>query len=157
MAIQYLQGDVTQPTGEGPRIVVQLCNDLGAWEDPWLQSLSRRWRKPEKAYKKWFKEKGFQPLPLGEVQFVEVVPQCWVANLIGLQRKGRSEALPLVPETAIRQGLQRIALLAHTQGCSIHMSRLGTVKGAQAWTTISRLVKEELIDRGLPVIVYDPA
>jgi hypothetical protein len=157
MAIQYLQGDVTDPSGEGSRIVVQLCNDLGAWEDPWLQAVSRRWRQPEKAYKKWFKENGCQPLPLGEVQFVEVEPQLWVASLIGLQRKGRSEALPLVPEAAIRQGLKRIALLARTQGCSIHMSRLGTVKGAQAWTTISRLVKEELIDHGLPVTVYDPA
>lgn len=29
--INYIRGDATQPAGDGNRIIVHVCNDIGAW------------------------------------------------------------------------------------------------------------------------------
>ena len=31
MSIIYTQGDATQPIGEGTKIIVHVCNDIGGW------------------------------------------------------------------------------------------------------------------------------
>ena len=31
MQINYLKGDATVPLGDGPKIIVHVCNDIGEW------------------------------------------------------------------------------------------------------------------------------
>jgi len=51
MKIEYVKGDATAPTGDGQKIIVHVCNDLGKWGKGFVLAISRRWKTPEKAYR----------------------------------------------------------------------------------------------------------
>ena len=83
MEIQYLTGDATEPAGEGPQIIVHVCNDVGGWGRGFVLAISKRWPEPEERYRSWSHGGTEQPFALGEVQLVHVKESVWVANLIG--------------------------------------------------------------------------
>ncbi|WP_407540165.1 hypothetical protein Q0M94_01845 [Deinococcus radiomollis] len=53
MPIRYVEADATQPTGEGRKILVHVCNDIGAWGRGSVLGLSQRFPEPERRYKAW--------------------------------------------------------------------------------------------------------
>lgn len=30
-SLVYVKGDATRPAGEGPRLIIHCCNDIGVW------------------------------------------------------------------------------------------------------------------------------
>jgi len=44
--IAYVMGDATAPKADGPKIIVHVCNDVGAWGRGFVVALSRRWPEP---------------------------------------------------------------------------------------------------------------
>lgn len=66
--IKYVDGDATQPIGNGNKIIVHVCNDIGAWGKGFVMAISKRWKTPEENYKRWYASKEF--FCLGEVQLV---------------------------------------------------------------------------------------
>lgn len=70
MDICYVFGDATQTQGIGARIIVHVCNDLGRWGKGFVLAL-------------WSRGQAEAPFALGQVQFVEVEPALWVANVLG--------------------------------------------------------------------------
>lgn len=81
--VRYLQGDATRPVGQGPRVIVHVCNDSGGWGKGFVLALSKRWGGPERSYRAWHAGEGQTPFELGGAQFVQVEPDLWVANVIG--------------------------------------------------------------------------
>jgi O-acetyl-ADP-ribose deacetylase (regulator of RNase III) len=79
--IQYIKGDATNPLGNDNKIIVHICNDIGAWGKGFVLAILKRWKAPEKEYKDWYKSK--KNFELGEVQLVQVEENLWVANMIG--------------------------------------------------------------------------
>lgn len=71
---QTLHQKKTRPPGH-------ICNDIETWGKGFVLALSARWKEPEKQYREWFKSEKY--LALGQVQFVRVADNTWVANLIG--------------------------------------------------------------------------
>ena len=57
---------------------------------------------------------------------------------------------------AIRKGLQRVAAKARQLGASVHMPRIGCGLAGGQWEEVAKIV-EELVNRGVPVTVYDLA
>jgi O-acetyl-ADP-ribose deacetylase (regulator of RNase III) len=81
MEIRYVKGDATNPIGQGNKVIVHVCNDVGGWGKGFVMAISKRWKQPENSYREWWKSsRNFE---LGEVQFVQVEPTIWIANLIG--------------------------------------------------------------------------
>ena len=78
MHITYLKGDATNPAAVGNKIIVHVCNDIGGWGKGFVMAISKRWKEPEKKYREWFKAKI--DFSLGEVQFVKVEDDLWIAN-----------------------------------------------------------------------------
>jgi O-acetyl-ADP-ribose deacetylase (regulator of RNase III) len=79
--VNYIVGDATNPQTKGNKIIVHVCNDIGGWGKGFVLAISKRWKQPEQQYRAWFKlEDNFS---LGQVQFVQVEEDLWVANLIG--------------------------------------------------------------------------
>ncbi len=152
--IQYVKGDATKPTGTGTKIIVHVCNDIGAWGKGFVLALSARWPLPEKAYREWFaKSDNFT---LGQVQFVQVEKDIYVANLIG-QRDIVPDAngQPPIRYKAVEEGLEKIALTAAKKNASIHMPRIGCGLAGGQWRLIEPLIKQKLINKNISVIVYD--
>ena len=68
--ITYLKGDATNPTHNGNKIIVHICNDIGAWGAGFVLAISKRWKAREKNYKEWYNSKN--KFELGHVQYVKV-------------------------------------------------------------------------------------
>jgi N12 class adenine-specific DNA methylase/O-acetyl-ADP-ribose deacetylase (regulator of RNase III)/SAM-dependent methyltransferase len=155
MNITYRIGDATQPSGDGSKIIVHVCNDLGGWGKGFVVALSGRWDKPEKRYRAWHSGKESQPFTLGEVQFVQVEDTTWVANLIGQHGMGVRHGVPPVRYDAIRDGLRLVATRAKELGASVHMPRIGCGLAGGKWEEVERIIREELTAQDVAVTVYD--
>ena len=46
MPIAYTTGDATAPEGDGPKIIVHVCNDVGGWGRGFVMAISKRWPEP---------------------------------------------------------------------------------------------------------------
>jgi O-acetyl-ADP-ribose deacetylase (regulator of RNase III) len=155
MRVEYVVGDATVPIGAGPRVIVHVCNDIGGWGRGFVVALSRRWPEPEASYRAWHRGETAIPFELGQVQFVAVGPELWVANLIGQHDIRAHNGVPPVRYNAIREGLGRVAAFAAERGATVHMPRIGAGLAGGSWDTISAIVEAELVARGVAVTVYD--
>ncbi|MFE0801026.1 macro domain-containing protein [Streptomyces sp. NPDC058812] len=153
--ISYVRGDATVPSVKGVKVIAHVCNDLGGWGKGFVLAVSRRWPEPEAAYRAWHRDRATNDFALGAVQFVQVEPYVWVANMIG-QRGMRtgSKGVPVRYE-AIDTALARLADKAAELGASVHMPRIGCGLAGGKWSRVEPLITERLARRGVPVTVYD--
>lgn len=153
-AINYIKGDATAPQQDGNKIIVHVCNDVGGWGKGFVVAISNRWKEPEKQYREWFKSQDhFQ---LGEVRFVRVENDLWVANIIGQHKINKDEhGNPPVRYDAIQQGLEKTAEFAQEIGASVHMPRIGCGLAGGKWDQMEPLIEESLSSQGIAVTVYD--
>ncbi|MFI6089881.1 macro domain-containing protein [Streptomyces sp. NPDC051218] len=153
--ITYVRGDATAPLGKGVKLIAHVCNDLGGWGKGFVVALSRRWPEPEAAYRRWHRERAKNDFGLGAVQFVEVSPYIWVANMIGQHgmRTG-SKGVPVRYE-AIDTALDALADKAAELDASVHMPRIGCGLAGGKWSRVEPLITRRLVERGIGVTVYD--
>ncbi|MGW1885005.1 macro domain-containing protein [Streptomyces sp. NPDC001970] len=153
--ITYVRGDATAPHGKGVKLIAHVCNDLGGWGKGFVVAISRRWPEPEAAYRRWHRERAGNDFGLGAVQFVQVGPYAWVANMVG-QRGMRtgSKGVPVRYE-AIDTALGALGDRAVELGASVHMPRIGCGLAGGKWSRVEPLITERLVARGIPVTVYD--
>ena len=152
--INYVKGDATQPQQNGNKIIVHICNDIGGWGKGFVMAISKRWKAPEKAYRDWYANtKGFA---LGEVQFVQVEEDVWIANLIG-QHKIRKDENGNAPirYNAIAKGLKKVKNKAKELNASVHMPRIGCVLAGGTWENIEPLSLDALVENAIATTVYD--
>jgi O-acetyl-ADP-ribose deacetylase (regulator of RNase III) len=152
--IDYVSGDATAPIGSGQRIIVHVCNDIGAWGKGFVMAVSRKWPLPERHYRNWHRQLG-ENLPLGAVQFVEVAADIRVANLVGQHEIKRQNNETPIRYDAIRVGLASVAGEAVRLRASIHMPRIGTGLAGGSWGKIAQIIEQELCSKGIAVTVYD--
>jgi O-acetyl-ADP-ribose deacetylase (regulator of RNase III) len=133
------------------KIIAHCCNDIGAWGAGFVLALSKRWRAPRQRY-----SEAVGILALGRVQFVEVEPDIIVANIIGQHGVGCDETgAPPIRYEALAKGLQTIADLAKSMGCSVHLPRLGCGLAGGEWAAVEFIINVKLCAAGVPVFVYD--
>lgn len=154
-SIAYVVGDATTPKADGPKIVVHVCNDIGAWGRGFVVALSRRWPEPEQRYRAWHCGEESQPFTLGQVQLVKVEEDTWVANLIGQRDIRASGGLAPIRYAAVREGLRLVSAEARKLGASIHMPRIGCGLAGGRWEEVGPIVEQELATQGISVTVYD--
>ncbi|MGF0175258.1 macro domain-containing protein [Streptomyces sp. Marseille-Q5077] len=153
--ITYVRGDATVPSVKGVKVIAHVCNDIGGWGKGFVLALSRRWPQPEKSYRAWHRERASNDFGLGAVQFVQVEPYVWVANMVGQRgiRTG-SKGVPVRYE-AIDAALERLADRTTELGASIHMPRIGCGLAGGKWSHVEPLITERLVRRRITVTVYD--
>jgi O-acetyl-ADP-ribose deacetylase (regulator of RNase III) len=152
--INYTRGDATQPVAPGNKIIVHVCNDIGGWGRGFVIALSKRWPQPEAEYRKWYASK--KNFILGEVLFVQVEENIWVANMIGQRNITPDEnGNPPVRYEAISQALSKVAAFAAEKNGSVHMPRIGCGLAGGTWDKMEPVIIGELANKGIPVTVYD--
>ena len=154
-AVTYLQGDATCPQAKGVKVIGHICNDLGRWGKGFVLALSERWALPEAEYRAWFAAGRAGGFALGAVQFVQVEPHVWVANMIGQRGVKRGSSGPPIRYPALALCLQRVAAKSLELGASVHLPRIGCGLAGGDWTKIEPLIDEHLVEAGVPVTVYD--
>ena len=153
--IKYLKGDATCPQAKGVKIICHVCNDAGGWGKGFVLALSKRWDELEQAYRAWYASGRDAGFGLGAVQFVQVTPHVWVANLVGQRGTKTGSSGPPVRYDAIAAGLRKVAEKALELAGSVHMPRIGCGLAGGDWAKVEPLILEHLCGRGVSVTVYD--
>ncbi|GAA0116590.1 macro domain-containing protein [Clostridium sp. CTA-19] len=151
--IIYLKGDATTPSIDGNKIIAHICNDIGAWGKGFVLALSKRWNKPEKEYRKWYKDDS--NFELGEVQYVQVSEDIYVANMIGQRDIKRGKSGPPIRYEAVDKCLEKVGEKAVELNATIHMPRIGCGLAGGKWEEIEKLINKNICSRGIDVYVYD--
>lgn len=151
--IIYLKGDATTPSGQGNKIIAHICNDIGAWGKGFVLAVSKRWSEPEREYKKWYKD-GTK-FELGEVQFVQVSEDIYIANIIGQRDIRRGKAGAPIRYEAVDKCLEKVSEKAMELNATIHMPRIGCGLAGGKWEEIEKLIDKNISSKGIDVYVYD--
>lgn len=155
--INYVQGDATQPvppTG----FIVHVNNDQGGWGSGFVVAVSERWPWPEMQYRQWHRD-GFsnmgRPFELGEVAYVTVGANLYVANMIAQHSYSRPGE-PAIRYDALERCLTQVASKAQDHGnAPVHMPRIGCGLAGGDWDEVEAIVIKTLVNNGIPVTVYD--
>lgn len=152
--INYISGDATNPIIDGNKVIVHICNDIGGWGKGFVLAISKRWKQPENEYRKWFNSKD--NFLLGEVQFVQVEDDIWVANIIGQHKINKDENgnAPIRYE-AIKIGLKKVIKFAKENNASAHMPRIGCGLAGGTWDKIEPLINESFLKNNIRTYIYD--
>ena len=156
MEIRYVNGDATQPVSENPVVITHIVNNLGKWGAGFVMALSRRYPQPEREYRRWYRGETGIPWGLGQVQFVEISPRLWVANMIAQHgiRSGQN-GQPPIRYAALSSSLAKVADFALSHQAEVHLPRIGTGLAGGKWEHIAPLLEQELLERGIAVTIYD--
>lgn len=152
MSINYVIGDATCPIKK-PAIIVHIVNNKNAWGAGFVLSLSKRWKKPEQAYR------TMGEYNLGEIDIVYVNETILVVNMIA-QNGFRSKMNPIpLKYTALESCLSKVAAYLHEENpknkkpYSIHMPRIGCGLAGGKWELVEPIIDKALA--GIDVFVYD--
>lgn len=152
--VNYIVGDATNPKKEANKIIVHICNDIGGWGKGFVMAISKRWKEPELKYREWFKTK--ENFELGQVQFVKVENEIWVANLIGQHKINKDEnGNAPIRYDAILSGLELVGQFAIEKNATVHMPRIGCGLAGGTWNEIEPLIEKTLMTNGIETYVYD--
>jgi O-acetyl-ADP-ribose deacetylase (regulator of RNase III) len=153
--LTYVKGDATAPHGKGVKVIAHVSNDAGGWGKGFVLALSRRWKEPERAFRRWYRGRAGNDFALGAVQFVQVDRYIWVANMIGQHGVKTGSNGPPVRYTAIATALAAVGARALELHASVHMPRIGCGLAGGRWEMVAPLVTANLVARGVAVTVYD--
>lgn len=152
--INYLTGDATLPKTQGNKIIVHICNDVGGWGKGFVLAISRRWKEPENRYREWY-DSG-DNFDLGEVQFVQVEDDLWIANIIGQHQLTEDKyGNPPIRYDAVLSGLNKVGEFSLKNEATAHMPRIGCGLAGGSWDRIEPLIVESLTVRCIETFVYD--
>ncbi|MET8575201.1 Appr-1-p processing protein [Streptomyces sp. NPDC005012] len=153
--LTIITGDATNPQAPGRKIIAHVCNDLGGWGKGFVLAISRKWSEPERAYRRWHRERAGNDFGLGAVQFVPVRPDLEVANMVGQRGIRTGSGGPPIRYEAVERCLDALAAHALARGASVHMPRIGCGLAGGRWERIEPIVTRTLCARGVAVTVYD--
>jgi O-acetyl-ADP-ribose deacetylase (regulator of RNase III) len=166
--LKYIKGDATDPQGEGDKLIVHCCNDEGGWGSGFVLAISKRWDKPEKAYREWYRTGlypydftfGLDKFALGQIQCVPVTDDIMVVNLIGQHKTIKTNKKP-IDYKAIESGLDKVRCYCEeytrfwNKDISVHMPKIGSGLAKGDWNTIEKIVIKTLSSKGIDVTVYE--
>lgn len=153
--LNYIKGDATSPQAKGVKMICHICNDLGGWGKGFVVAISRRWKEPEARYRAWHADRNKNDFGLGAVQFVQVEPYIWVANMVAQHGIKHGSSGPPIRYDAVADCLKKVAAQATELRASVHMPRIGCGLAGGDWSHIEPLIVQHLIGAGVAVTVYD--
>ena len=160
--LTFVEGDATEPRGDGVKVIVHCCNDIGAWGAGFVMALEKKWPFCKLNYWHHLKQKGkWDEEPLGTASVGRINEELVFCNLIGQHGVGRDEeGNPPIRYWAIAYGLldmiEGLADEGYPVGSySVHMPRMGCGLAGGEWEVIERIIGDALLSIGVDVTVYD--
>lgn len=156
MEINYIEGSVLEPVGDGHKIIAHVANNSGGWGRGFVLELSKKWEEPERVYRNcWGKAYDHY---LGCCQFVVVEDDTIVCNMIA--QDGYYDRLKNpVPlnYVALETCLTELYEYAQEQGDSVHMPKIGAGLARGDWSKIEEMINAHCEQYKVPTYVYELA
>lgn len=153
--LQYVEGDVTRPIGDGKKVIAHICNNIGAWGAGVSGAIGRAFPAAETHYRNIFTEQNIR-LPLGSTQFCYINDDLTVANMIGQHQVRQQGKRPPIRYLALASAMRDVQhFIVTSEGFSIHAPRFGAGLAGGKWETIEHLIFEIWTDYDIDVTIYD--
>jgi len=171
-----LMPDHGPETQTPPVVIPHICNDLGGWGSGFVVPLAKIYPEAEYRYRQWHSHRFDSSagpwsnyFELGNVQIVicggtladGTRKQAIIANMIAqhgtvTRPMDDDPNRPPVRYTALASCMSKVAdYITHLpQGTSIHAPKFGAGLAGGNWDFIEELIREEWLDRGIPVTIY---
>ena len=151
--MEIIKGSALEPKTEGPKIIMHIVNDVGAWGKGFVVALSEKWPETEFAYKEWFKTTDFG---LGKVMSVPVGDDIWVCHMVAqlgshkiVDEPGRNR----VYYKYLVDCLLEVFNFAQHIGATVHAPQFGSNLDVREWAVIGPMV--ETYSGEIPVTIYE--
>lgn len=152
--IRFLQGNVLQPKGSGPKIICQLVNDQARrWGGGVAKISARTFPDAHQSFGRWITGVPKRER-LGQVHLASVDDSTSLASFVAQEGYGPAPG-PRIRYTALERCLEKTAEVAKSHSASIHMPRIGAGQSGGQWDIVEELVRNILIRTGVAVTVYD--
>jgi hypothetical protein len=152
--IRYLHGNALDPRGDDKRLLCQMVNDRARrWGGGIARRTAQKYPKAEREFARWLVRQPMEER-LGNVHFSSAMDGVTVASLVAQEGFGKS-FLPRIRYGALQRCLKLVANYALTNGCSVHMPRIGTGAAGGTWEVVEEMIDEALVAASLRVTVYD--
>jgi hypothetical protein len=144
--LKITEGDASIPESGGMRYIIQICGDNGKGEQ---NRLSARWPAVDSSYRIWYRS-SFNKMSdwIGQIKTAQVQSDTVIVHM--LARTGDKQKLD---EEGLRKALDATGKEVTYNSGSVHMNKAGT---AREWKTVEKLIKEQLLRRGINVTIYQP-
>jgi len=160
--IKYVKGDVLRPIGNGYKLIIHCCNDLGLMGSGVAKALFLKWPSVKEEYVSWKQESDSSTADflLGNIQIVKTESDISVINMIGQHGIAISGENPPIRYEAIESCLLKVKDLVRLKEfegemVSIHAPRFGAGLAKGNWDLIEKLIIDNLCNNDIDVIVYD--
>lgn len=154
--IKYIKGDATRPIGDGNKLLIHCCNDIGLMGAGVALAIAQKWPQVKVQYKKWSRGhvKGLK-FALGMVQFVKVEDDIVVGNMIGQQGIRKKGNAPPIRYSAIVKCLEKVKSAALANNASVHAPKFGSDRAGGRWDIIEGYINDILCANDIKVVVYE--
>lgn len=152
--LKFVKGDATLPLGSSNRYILQIVNDEGKYGAGFSGVLARRWPKVELEYRRWWRER-YGKLVLGDIQVIQILSDLVVINMVAQKGIVGPKNPKPIDYSALQVCLSKAGEEISKYNAGIHMPRIGTRLSQGNWEEIEPLIEQELLKRGINVIVYD--
>ena len=152
--LRYREGDALVPIAAGFRMIIHVCNDIGAFGAGVALAIAKKWPKAQLEYRNWWRSQN--NFKLGEIKEVAVQSDTSVVHMIAQHDiKPDDKGNPPIRYDALASCLEKVAKLAKTNNASIAGPKFGAGLAGGDWAKIEEIIKEKLIDKGINVTIYD--
>jgi len=149
---KQIKGDVTEPIGEGNKIIAHCCNTIFVMGSGVALGIKRKWPKVYSEYKNW---RNKNP-KLGDVQFVKVASDIAVANILGQEGVGFKDGIAPVRYDAMDKGLKKVGEIAKKFNSSVHLPfKIGSDRAGGDWVKIEEMIRKNLCEQDIEVVIYE--
>jgi len=150
--IKYVNGDVTEPIGDGNKFIIQCVNDIGVIGAGVAKAIMTKWPIVRERYIAWSKKDDFI---LGNIQAFSVERKIAVVNMIGQHGVGFSDGVAPIRYDAIEECLKKVKKMAVTYCASIHAPKFGAGLAGGDWDKIENILEKQLENTNIEVTIYD--
>lgn len=148
MKITYLVGNATCPTGDGHKVIMHICNNIGAWGKGFVVPLGNKYPLARKMYL------SCEEYGLGTVQFVLAPDDVLIANMVA-QNGVKSFVNPTpIDYDALRECLDIVFKTAKAEDRSVHAPKIGSSLAGGDWDIISKIIEDVSDKHDVPCFIY---
>lgn len=138
--LKYVKGSASEPKSGDNRVIINIVDKSGEWEEDLSKKISAKWPKVKESYRGWFR--GQVKFNLGEIQTVQIQSDTVVVNCLAKQN-GKVDLVSLT------KCLTSLGKEVELTKANLHMDSLN-----EDWDKVQEIITKAILSKGLSLNVY---
>ncbi len=138
--LKYIKGTASEPKSGDNRVIINIVDKSGEWEEDLSKKLSTKWPKVKETYRGWFR--GQVKFNLGEIQTIQTQSDTVIINCL-------AKTDNIVDLVALSKCLNSIGKEVELTRSNLHMDKIDN-----DWDKIIEIITKTILAKGLSLNVY---